>query len=211
MDFENMARQLEASPDYKVLRRLVTRTHFHDLPAAGLKRGAIVDTETTGVDAAHDEIIELGMVAYSYDASSGQVHRVLETISELEQPSKPIPPETTKVHGITDDMVHGKRIDDAKVAAMLSGVDLVIAHNAAFDRAVQIVVSDDGGVVFHAGSMLRLKDSAVPITALSRAWRTPSAPMKSVLSARLCFAPQRLWKTRCLPSTCNQSPQAWRE
>jgi DNA polymerase-3 subunit epsilon len=118
MDFENIAKQLEASPDFKVLRRLVPRTHFYDLPAAGLKRGVIVDTETTGVNAAHDEIIELGMVVFSYDANSGQVHRVLETISALEQPSKPIPPETTKVHGITDDMVRGKRIDDAKVAAM---------------------------------------------------------------------------------------------
>jgi len=136
MDFENMAKQLEASPDYRVLRRLMPRTDFYDLPTAALKRGIIVDTETTGVDAAHDEIIEIGMVVFSYDTSSGQVYRVLETISELEQPSKPIPLETTKVHGITDDMVHGKRINDAKVMAMLSGVDLVIAHNAEFDRVM---------------------------------------------------------------------------
>lgn len=131
-----MAAQLEAHPNYRVLRRLVPRTHFNELPQAGLKRGVIVDTETTGTDTTNDEIIELGMVVFSYDPDSGLVHRVLETFSELEQPSKPIPPESAQVHGITDEMVRGKRIDDERVKNILSAVDMVIAHNAAFDRAM---------------------------------------------------------------------------
>lgn len=131
-----MAKQLEAHPDYKVLRRLVPRTNFHELPIAGLKRGVIVDTETTGTDTVNDEIIELGMVVFSYDPNTGQVSQVLESIGELEQPSKPIPPESALVHGITDEMVRGKRIDDGRVKAALSGIDLIIAHNAAFDRAM---------------------------------------------------------------------------
>lgn len=131
-----MATELEAHPDYRVLRRLVPRTHFHDLPQSGLRRGVIVDTETTGVDTANDEIIELGMIVFSYDPDSGRVHRVLEAVSELEQPSKPVPPESVKVHGITDEMVRGKRIDDERVRKALSEVDLVVAHNAAFDRTM---------------------------------------------------------------------------
>ena len=136
MDIERMATELEAHPDYRVLRRLVPRKHFHDLPQSGLRRGVIVDTETTGVDTANDEIIELGMVVFSYDPGSGRVHSVLEAVGELEQPSKPIPPESVQVHGITDDMVRGKRIDDERVMKALSEVDLVVAHNAAFDRAM---------------------------------------------------------------------------
>jgi DNA polymerase-3 subunit epsilon len=48
----------------------------------------------------------------------------------------PIPPESTKIHGITDDMVIGKKIIDAEVETLLADVSLVIAHNAAFDRGM---------------------------------------------------------------------------
>jgi DNA polymerase-3 subunit epsilon len=59
---------------------------------------------------------------------------VTEVYSELEDPGEPIPPASTAIHGITDEMVRGHRIDDARVARILDGVALVIAHNAAFDR-----------------------------------------------------------------------------
>ena len=136
MNLENIAIQLEAHPDYKVLRRLVPRKQFFDIPTADLKRGVIIDTETTGVDTAKDEIIEIGMILFDYDPITGQACRVIDTYCELEQPSKPIPLETTLVHGITDDMVQGKRIDDNKVAEFLSNVELVVAHNSSFDRAL---------------------------------------------------------------------------
>jgi DNA polymerase-3 subunit epsilon len=53
---------------------------------------------------------------------------------ELEDPGFAIPPVTTAVHHITDEMVQGHRIDDARVAEFLKNVDVVIAHNAQFDR-----------------------------------------------------------------------------
>lgn len=134
MDLEHIARTLEESPDYRVLRRLVPRTLFHEMPEPGLCRGIILDTETTGMDLSQDEVIELGMVLFSYDAQTGKVSRVIDTFEAMEQPSKPIPPASTEIHGITDEMVHGKRIDDSQVLAFVRGVDLVIAHNAQFDR-----------------------------------------------------------------------------
>jgi len=136
MNLENIAIQLEAHPDYKVLRRLVPRKQFFDISISNLKRGVIIDTETTGIDTAKDEIIEIGMILFDYDPVTGQAYHVIDTCGELEQPSKPIPPETTLVHGITDDMVQGKRIDDDKVAKFISGVTLVVAHNSSFDRAM---------------------------------------------------------------------------
>jgi DNA polymerase-3 subunit epsilon len=46
----------------------------------------------------------------------------------------PIPTEATEVTGITDEMVAGKRIDDAKVGELVRDAALVIAHNSRFDR-----------------------------------------------------------------------------
>nr|MCU0974123.1 exonuclease domain-containing protein [Burkholderiales bacterium] len=52
----------------------------------------------------------------------------------LEDPGGPIPPESTAVHGITDEMVVGKRLDEAAIERLIDGVGVVIAHNAEFDR-----------------------------------------------------------------------------
>jgi DNA polymerase-3 subunit epsilon len=52
----------------------------------------------------------------------------------FEDPGKPIPPQITEITGIDDSMVKGLRIDDAAVAALVEQADLVVAHNAGFDR-----------------------------------------------------------------------------
>jgi DNA polymerase-3 subunit epsilon len=83
---------------------------------------------------AQDRVIELGMLAFEFDPVTGVVYRVSDVFDELEDPGFAIPPATTAVHHITDEMVQGHRIDDARVAEFLKNVDVVIAHNAAFDR-----------------------------------------------------------------------------
>ena len=52
----------------------------------------------------------------------------------LEDPGFSIPPEITKITGITDKMVAGRRIDDGAVNDLVNRVVPVIAHNADFDR-----------------------------------------------------------------------------
>ena len=134
-DFEALALQLEQHPDYKVLRRL-TPQHLITPELAGQKmcRGVVLDTETTGFDAENDRVIELGMLLFEFEPVSGVIHQVLEVFDELEDPGFDIPPASIAVHHITDDMVRGKRIDDARVSGFLKNVDVVIAHNASFDR-----------------------------------------------------------------------------
>jgi DNA polymerase-3 subunit epsilon len=134
-DFEALAQQLEQHPDYKVLRRL-TPQHLITPELAGQKmcKGVVLDTETTGFDVENDRVIELGMLLFEFDPVSGAIHQVLEVFDELEDPGFEIPPASIAVHHITDDMVRGKRIDDARVAGFLKNVDVVIAHNASFDR-----------------------------------------------------------------------------
>jgi len=60
-----MAQTLEQSGEYRVLRRLPLREHF-STPTEFAKVGILFDIETTGLDTAADEVVELGMVKFSY-------------------------------------------------------------------------------------------------------------------------------------------------
>lgn len=125
---------LDAHPDYRVLRRFVAPERYADLSGRDVVRAAVVDTETTGTQHEADRIIELGIVVFEFDPATGEVGAILDRYDGLEDPGFPIPPDSTAVHGITDAMVAGQTIDDARVAALLADVSLVIAHNAGFDR-----------------------------------------------------------------------------
>jgi len=131
--YAKWARELEQSGDYRILRRMVPREPEPEPLSTGEKMGVVVDVETTGLDHAKDEIIELGMVAFAYDGD-GNMLRVLDTFSELRQPTNPMPSEITRITGITDQMVGGKSIDIKAVVRFINGASIVIAHNAKFDR-----------------------------------------------------------------------------
>ncbi len=125
---------LEASGEFRILRRLVPDRIDPELVERepGVEVVVIVDVETTGLDHRRDEVIELGMLRFEH--RDGDVLRVTGAMSALREPGTSILPEITRLTGITPDMVMGHRIDADAVADMLAGVDLVIAHNAAFDR-----------------------------------------------------------------------------
>lgn len=95
---------------------------------------AIVDIETTGTDPDREKIIELGVCLFEYSRHNGRIYKVLGSWEWFEDPSFLIPPEITRLTGITDGMVAGQSIDDGAVNDLLGRVVLVIAHNAAFDR-----------------------------------------------------------------------------
>lgn len=133
-DVESLAAQVQAHPDYRVLRRLDTSDEGPALAGPGIKRAVILDTETTGMDPDADKIVELGLVVFEYEWQSGAVGPVRATYNELEDPGVAIPPAATAVHGITDEMVAGKRLDEGAIARLMDGVAVVIAHNAGFDR-----------------------------------------------------------------------------
>ena len=132
-DLEALAQLLEASGDYRVLRRLSPRPPAAAASGAATRMGLFVDVETTGLDPARDEIIELAMAPFVYDLD-GEVLEVGEAFSALREPSNPITPQITALTGITNDMVAGQVIDSAAVARFAAPAALVVAHNAAFDR-----------------------------------------------------------------------------
>lgn len=132
-DDEEAARRLEQTGRFKVLRKLVPRPIVPRAQSAFPNLAVLVDTETTGLQHARDEIIEIGAVAFTYD-DEGVIGDVVGIYSGLRQPSVPIPAEITRLTGITDEMVAGHDIDIATLDAFIEPADLVIAHNAGFDR-----------------------------------------------------------------------------
>lgn len=133
-DPEAMAEVLDGHPDYRVLRRLKPRREFGHKRQGEIAKVLILDTETTGLDSSKDRLIELALILVDVDKATGLPLQVQEVFDELEDPGRPIPAEATRVTGITDAMVAGKHLNEARVAELMAGVDLVIAHNARFDR-----------------------------------------------------------------------------
>lgn len=131
---DDLIRQLEATGEYRVLRRLAPRASYGAPDGSPVRRAVAIDVETTGLDAASEAIIELAMVPFDYAQASGVIVAVHPALVWLEDPGRPVPPDVTALTGITDAMVRGRRIDDAAATAALEAASLVLAHNAAFDR-----------------------------------------------------------------------------
>jgi DNA polymerase-3 subunit epsilon len=132
-DLAAMAETLSKSKDYRVLRRLVPRTVLAPVTGQDAKTAILLDVETTGLDQQKDEVIELGMVKFDY-LPDGQIAGVRDVFTSFNEPSVPISPEITALTGITDELVAGRRIDEAEVASFVADAVIVIAHNAGFDR-----------------------------------------------------------------------------
>jgi DNA polymerase-3 subunit epsilon len=124
---------LETSGQYRILRRIKPRPLTATLDGMPSRRGVFLDVETTGLDPALDEIIELAMLSFDY-STDGRICGVGESYDAFRDPGRPIPPAVTALTGITDIMVAGKSIDVEEVSSFVRDVDLVIAHNAEFDR-----------------------------------------------------------------------------
>jgi DNA polymerase III subunit epsilon len=153
---ETWVRKLEDTGRYRILRKLLPRPVVERAASPFPRVGVLVDTETTGLDATRDEIIEIGMVAFTYD-DDGRLGDVVGVFSALRQPYSPIPPEITKLTGITDDMVAGKTISIDAIEDFIAPADLVIAHNAKFDRPFCEHLSPGFGVKAWACSHSEIK------------------------------------------------------
>lgn len=105
-----------------------------DQREARLKRLTYVvfDSETTGLDPMRDDVVQIGAVR----VVNGRIVEG-ERFDILVNPGRPIPASSTKVHGISDDMVaNSPGLDKATRAFHAFARDAVlVAHNAPFDLA----------------------------------------------------------------------------
>ncbi|MQB45431.1 3'-5' exonuclease [Rhizobium sp. ICMP 5592] len=130
---EDMVRHLQETGRYRILNKLEPRSVTASARPGFPLKGMILDTETTGLNHRKDEIIEIGAVAFTFDVA-GNIGDVIGVYGGLQQPSVSIPPEVIRLTGITDEMVAGQMIDLRQLRAVVEPADLVIAHNAGFDR-----------------------------------------------------------------------------
>ncbi len=103
---------------------------------SGLPLGAVpavaLDLETTGLDVATDRIVEIAAVRLQ--GAGGEDDRFARLVS----PGLPIPPSSTRIHGITDDEVAGAEAFAAVIPEFSQwvGRSLVIGYALGFDLAV---------------------------------------------------------------------------
>lgn len=104
---------------------------LEDMPISGLTY-AVFDTETTGLLPHKDEIVQIGAVR----VLNGRIVPG-ETIDQLVNPGMRIPPASTKVHKVTDQMVaDAPDIHRASRHFHTFARDsVIVAHNAPFDMA----------------------------------------------------------------------------
>ena len=128
-----MVAHLAATGRYRILQKLEHRKTADFVRPGFPLNGIILDTETTGLNYRNEEIIEIGLIAFTFN-ERGEVGDVIGVYGGLQHPNKSIPAEITKLTGITDEMVSGQMIDMQAVRALVAPADLIIAHNAGFDR-----------------------------------------------------------------------------
>lgn len=129
-------RVLACDPDLRVLRRVSPLAVFPLTSDAiePIRRIAVIDTETTGFDPAHAEIVDLAVVMVDVDAR-GEIVGFGRGSQALRDPGCPIPPAISRLTGITDADVAGKGIDVDRLVRFLDEAEVFIAHNARFDAA----------------------------------------------------------------------------
>lgn len=134
-DGEEFARQLEKLEGYRVLRALDPLIGFEELPPlVGDERiGVVIDCETTGLDPAQDRMVEIAAQRFAFD-QKGRITKVERVRSWLEDPHQPLPEKISQLTGLTDADLRDKAFDEVEVIRRLSSAEIIVAHNARFDR-----------------------------------------------------------------------------
>lgn len=88
----------------------------------------LVDIETTGFSPVKDDIIEIGAIRV-------ENNQIIQKYNRLIKINKNLEPFTTRLTGITDEMLQtGKKISDVlKEFISFTGKDIIIGHNVTFD------------------------------------------------------------------------------
>lgn len=88
----------------------------------------VFDLETTGLEPKKERIVEIGAIKFDQRGPIGR-------FSVLVNPGVPMPPEASKINGITDTMLMGKPSLDEVLPDFVRFIadTVIIAHNAPFD------------------------------------------------------------------------------
>jgi len=122
--------------DWKIIQKINLPDSYSEKISGEVKKGVVIDVEATGLNIDYDEIIQLALLPFEYEVPSGNILKVLknESYEGLREPNVSMTEEATLITGITKDMLKDKNIDNNTVNKILNQSDIVLAHNAFFDR-----------------------------------------------------------------------------
>lgn len=134
---ERLARPLDGYDDYRVLRRLPRPRELWcrrmPVPQNTMTLG-ILDCETNGLDPERHRMIEFAVGTLTIDLDAGDVVDVAPPHSWLEDPGHDLPLEIEQLTHSTAGMLDGRTFVDPEIMRAIERVDLLVAHNARFDR-----------------------------------------------------------------------------
>jgi DNA polymerase III epsilon subunit family exonuclease len=140
----------------------------------------VFDLETTGLDPNRHEIIEIGAIKVTPNATQH------EGFQALIKPNKKIPAKITEINGITNEMVdtEGRQLSDVLPEFVeFVGSHRLIAYNANFDMGFLQAAAQKNGIKVH-------NDHACALNMARRAWPgLPSYKLGSV-AEQLNISPQ---------------------
>ena len=124
------------SGDTRTLHALELPARLCDTGDARLRRGLYVDCETTGFSFEHDQAIELALLPFTYAVDDGRIAEVLhdEAQVHLQDPGRALEPDIMALTRLTDEDLRGCSVDVDAASALIARSDLIVAHNARFDR-----------------------------------------------------------------------------
>lgn len=101
---------------------------YNEIKSIGLADYCVLDTETTGLNAKVNKIIEICVIRV-------RNHEIVDTFSTLIKPKSQIGKTATQITGITNEMLKGKpKIEDIETELFdFIGDDVIVGHNISFD------------------------------------------------------------------------------
>lgn len=94
---------------------------------------SVIDVETTGLSPYKHEIIEFSILLASYDLHTKTLSPV-EQYTGRREPGCAMDPGAAAVHGITMQQLKGQQLDSPVIHRLMAESDLLVSHNARFDR-----------------------------------------------------------------------------
>ena len=113
--------------------------NFINLPKDYYNNDAVMvcflDLETTGLQK-DCKIIEFAGKVTAIDKNTGELLGIVDEYESFNDPEQALDPVITRITGLTDDVIAGHSIDWEAVSRVLNQSDIIVAHNAFFDRGV---------------------------------------------------------------------------
>ncbi len=118
----------------KFTKSLIDKTQ-NDLSGESGKSISFLDLETTGLNSDTDKIVEIAIKQVLIDTDSGRLLKIVDSYESFNDPGIKMTEKNISIHGIANEMVSGKSIDWIRVEEIFESSDIIVAHNARFDRS----------------------------------------------------------------------------